>query len=368
MSIAVCSLAQILQSQTVDDPPKKMRLCFNNGCQDLVWTGDHYEGREPGQTALAARYWITEWNANGVKFNSKTAKAVDGVFPLEGSYSGQIAKQGGSLTSSSFDWRIGYDKTGTLPFTLTWGKEAGNKAEGVSAVTLQPIRRSTTHPEILMPPGAVEEFASFPGDIRAVLQPSNAITREQAKLPCNSMATVTDVEALEIGKYALRAAQFERGHCWAKRSADAGNLHATVVLGVCAFFGWGTPKDLKAAYDYFAPFMKNPTDAWGVYFAKQCYDKGEGTPQDLKLGAQAGAWMMLHDSGQAVYLAIGSDDAAHIREYERGLVLLNPPMKSHEICHYDGPRTSQGCHTVTEVDQDRLNTQLQQADQADLPE
>jgi len=101
----------------------------------------------------------------------------------------------------------------------------------------------------------------------------------------------------------------------------------------------------------------------GIYFAKECYDKGVGTPQDLKVGSQIGAWLMLHDSGQAVYLSIGSGDAAHIREYRRGLVLMNPPMKSREVCNYNAPKTEQPCHTVTEVDQDGLNTQLQQADQ-----
>jgi hypothetical protein len=358
----------MIQSQSITDPPKQMHLCANGQCENVTWTGDHYEGIIVGHTELGTRYWVTAWNENEVKLSSKSAKPVGGVYPIEGFFTGKISKQGGSIVGGNIDWRIGYDKSGSMPFTLTWASQPSNKAEGVSAVTLQPIRRSTTHPDILLPPGATEEFAAYPNDARAILQPAAAITRDEAKLPCSTTAHISDVDALEIGKYALRAAQFDRGHCWAKRSADAGNLHAKVILGVCALMGWGTPKDPKAAFDYFAPFFKNPTDAWGVYFARECYVKGIGTPQDLKLGAQAGAWLILHDNGQAVYLSIGADDAAHIREYRRGLVLMNPPMKNTQVCDYNAPKTEQPCHTVTEVDKERLGTQLQQADQADDPE
>jgi hypothetical protein len=360
--MAVCCLAPILQSQTINDPPKQMHLCANGQCENVTWTGDHYEGIIVGHTELGTRYWVTAWNENEVKLTSKSAKPVGGVYPIEGWFTGKISKQGGSIVGGNIDWRIGYDKSGSMPFTLTWASQPSNKAEGVDIATTFEPRRSTQHPNILLPPGASEAFASFTSDVRAVLQPEAPLTRDDAKLPCNATAKVTDAEALEIGKYALRAADFVRGRCWINRSAQMGNLRARAIRGLASIQAWGMPQDANAAFDDFEYFNSHP-DAWGLYFLKECYARGVGTPVNTKAAGNIEMWFFSHEAGQAVYLAIGADDEEQIRAYKRSLLLINPPMKSSEVCNYNAPKTEQPCHAVTEVDQDRLNTQLKQANQ-----
>src|SRR5215472_8046669 len=101
--------------------PQKMRLCISpTACANLTWSGDHYDGRGDNDPGISSRYWITTWEADHVVIEGKTSKAVDGVYPSEGTFHGRISPQGNNLTDTAFEWRVGPKNSGTGSFTLTW--------------------------------------------------------------------------------------------------------------------------------------------------------------------------------------------------------------------------------------------------------
>ena len=218
---------------------------------------------------------------------------------------------------------------------------------------------------IAIPPGASEAFASFPADVRAILQPEAPLTLEQARRPCVDPDTLglsqDPIISLETGKFALRAADFSRGHCWVSRAAADKNYRAFVILGVLNLMGWDVPKNLELAYRYFNGEAGREREPWAIYFMKQCFENGWGTAQNKQSAINMESWLISHEQGQNVYLAIGADDVQKVKDYNKGynraVILLNPPVKSHEVCNYNLPHQAP-CHTVTEVDQDSLKRQL----------
>jgi hypothetical protein len=79
------------------------------------------------------------------------------------------------------------------------------------------------------------------------------------------------------------------------------------------------------------------------------------------MAAHLNTWLMMHDSGQQVFLSIGADDEEQVREYQRSRLLLDPPTKAKQVCDPNQSRNGrQVCYTTYEVNQDRLNNQLQQ--------
>jgi hypothetical protein len=367
----IASLPLLLQcqtDQTFDGPPSVMRICANNSCDILTWTDDHYEGRADGATTITARFWITNWGADLVLFTGKTAKAVDGIFPLEETFTGKISPGGGSIINCQLYIRIGYSgwRRQALIYTVTWDKRLSNEAKVSDISVYRTARRSATHPNILLPPGASEEFASYPDYMRGILQHDNPLSPARAKLPCNTTVEVSAVEALEIGKFAYRVADFSRGHCWVKRSADMGNVRAKVLLGASALMGWGTPKDGDAAFHYFVG-ADGHQDVWNVYFLEKCNEEGIGTPVNKQKAAQLDAWLMMRSGGQNLFLAIGADDIEKVKIYKRGLLLMNPPMKSGAtICDSTPSRMSPAppsCHTDKVVDQEELDEELSAIDE-----
>jgi hypothetical protein len=178
-----------------------------------------------------------------------------------------------------------------------------------------------------------------PADVRAVLQPEAALLNARAKLPCTDAATATDArEALEIGKFAWRAAEYPRGYCWIKRSADFGNVRAKVLLGMAAGMGWGVPQDRNAAFKFFHAQAESTDDVWTAYFTRECYLAGRGTPVDRSTAAYMDTWLMFRPDGQALFLSIGDDDANIHRAYERSMLFLNPPITEQRVCNF----TAQG--------------------------
>jgi len=214
-------------------------------------------------------------------------------------------------------------------------------------------------PEVRLPPGASPSFASLRADIRALLQAESPLLPTKDKLPCDSPQVVSAEEALEIGRFAYRAAEYARGECWLKRSADAGSVRAHVVLGAVALTGLGMPKDAAAAVKHFDTGMREPLDPWAVYFMEDCYQYGWGTPVNLQRAAILNSWLMTRPGGQAVTLAIGADDAETQRQRQRMLLFLNPPTRSRQVCRTATAAQPASCHDEYDVDQQAVDEQLE---------
>ena len=99
-----------------------MRLCLTvNGktdCNNLTWASEFYESRKEGETKVDSRYWITQWDKDGVDLNGKTAYAVGGAFPLEIFFKAPLGADGAHISGNA-DWRVGYSGSGSVPFTMT---------------------------------------------------------------------------------------------------------------------------------------------------------------------------------------------------------------------------------------------------------
>ena len=346
-------------------PPKQMRLCITaNGkttCNNLVYTGEYYEAREDHDTKIQGRYWIQQWEDGHVVLTGKTAFAVSGGFPLDSTFDGHITPDGAHM-SGNLDWRVGYSASGTAAYTLAWSKDTSNALDSQYVGQFESPHFSKLHPNIALPPGAVEQFASFPDFMRAVLQPESPLMPDQAKLLCNTKDQVADSVALEIGKFAYRAADFPRGYCWLKRAANKGNVRAEVLLGASALMGWGTPKNENAAFKIFSD-TDGKKDMWNAWFLEKCYSEGLGTPVNKQMAARIDTYLMIRQEGRDLFMSVGADDAEVQKANERALLYLHPPMTSHQTCRPGlateaGVVNGQYCSTVQTVDENELQRRL----------
>jgi len=308
-------------------PPQKMRFCLDKDCENLTWVGDHYEGRKDGQTAIVARFWLKQWEADHVEFEGKTAMAIAGGYPLEATFTGKIAPGGGSIVGGVDEWRIGYSASGTLSYTLTWDKSASNAMAVGNVGQFQAPRHSKTHPNILLPPGASEDYASYPDDVRAILQPEHPLTPKDSKRACNDPYVIDENVALEIGKFAYRAGEIPRGNCWTRKAAMLNSTRGRILLALGWHTGWQGPKD-DAKFFGMLKMYEHERDPFGMYYLEQCYVNGIGTAKDTHEATQVDMWLMTSQAGQDVQMMIGADDEEVMREYRRLQVLMNPPMKS----------------------------------------
>jgi TPR repeat protein len=102
-------------------PPKTARLCINgNACANLTWTGSRYEARGDNQTNVSSIYKVLAWSKDRVELQGTTTAPVDGVNLATGDFRGTIAAGGDHLDNAVYDWKVGA-KSGTAPFTFTWG-------------------------------------------------------------------------------------------------------------------------------------------------------------------------------------------------------------------------------------------------------
>ena len=118
----MATAAQAQEKQGSDAlPPKTARLCINgNACANLTWTGSRYEARGDNQTNVSSIYKVLAWSKDRVDLQGTTTAPVDGTNLATGDFHGKIAASGGRLDNAMYDWRVGA-KSGTSPFTLTWG-------------------------------------------------------------------------------------------------------------------------------------------------------------------------------------------------------------------------------------------------------
>ena len=348
-------------------PPQTMRMCVNNDCDNLTWTEDHYEAHKDGKTAISARYWITRWEADHVEFTGKTATAVDGVYPLEATFTGKIAPGGNSIAGGSLDWRVGYSASGSGTYTLTWKAGPSNATTVGNVGQFQAPRHSKANPNILLPPGASEVYVSYPDVVRALLQPDYALTPKDARRACHDPYVLDVNTALEIARFAYRAGDMKRGDCWLITSGELGNTRAKVIYATTFLYGWqGTTKDEAKGFGMLKMFMstKDPFDIWLLL---QCYIDGTGTPKDAHQAAILTSYALTHNDVERVSLMIGSDDAEKVLEYQRLMALMFPPETTSTTCSIEKAPDAPGgrqriCHTSSEVDQKALQRNLDNVD------
>ncbi len=341
-------------------PPQKMHVCAGPTCQDLTWAGDHYDAVQSGQTQLSARYWVRRWSVDGIEMEAKTSYAVDGTFPLEGIVTGKIGPTGNRIDNAIFDWKIGYSQAGKSVFVFTWNKAAGGIAVA-DVNSSQQGHRSKTHPNILLPVGASEKYASYTSDIRAILMSTHPLSSEDAKKTCAERGTVFDPDtALEIAKYAYRADDVARGNCWLLTAATHSSIRARTLMAIGWFTGWQGAID--AAKGFGSLNMVGEQDPWAMYFIEECTRAGVGTTKDEPKADQISNWFRLAGGRQEPFDKIDSDDLEVKRQAERQAVIDNPPMMQNPYCTPKMDRGKPvGCPQV--VDKARLQRMLEGIDE-----
>ena len=349
-------------------PPKKMRLCANVGCFTLTWNGDHYDAVKDGQTKLDGRYWINQWNAEGIELDGTTAYAADGVFPIKGTFTGTIGPSGNRVDNGIDNWTLGYSKSGTLAFTLTWDK--GTSADQIPLYVgqYQTVQASKTNPDILLPPGASESYVSYPVDVRAFLQPDMPLLVKDSKRSCRDNLGINGKTALEIARFAYRAGDIERGNCWTMSAVESGNARARVLLAISYQMGWRGPKDDARAF-FILKTYQNEKDAWGLLFLTNAYLDAKGTEKNTHEAAIITSYMITHSDTMAAMDLVGSDDKALMAQKSRMELFMNPPMKTAQRCYSTGPSSTvpgapknQRCEEISVPDDGAMQRQLNQID------
>jgi hypothetical protein len=283
--------------------PPVMRFCATF-CFTLHLKDGHYDAIQDGDNkqATVSTYTVVRFTPEAVEINRADTGGGRAVL------TGKISPEGNAIVGGSIRWIGGTG--GIFPYHLTWGnalmaatkttpppntQQSGSGEQeyktgswlGDQALdATNKMLANAPPPDIFLPPGADPSFVKLADDIRAIWQQEGGLNLEDANLPCNpaesfsgpktmDSATLANVE-LEVGKFAYRAADFPRGYCWIKRSADLGNLRAQVLLGLAYGKGWGVPKDLDKAFKYLSDTGATAKDPWGVYFLEICYKIGAG--------------------------------------------------------------------------------------------
>ncbi|MGB0048829.1 MAG: hypothetical protein WBP70_15380 [Terriglobales bacterium] len=342
-----------ISAQKSSEIPASMLQCEPDSCG--TWSFQGKQGTGKWQTGPVATLIVERFDAGGISIRredtSGPGKGIKGLYTgvrkgdrIEGRFT--WVWPGGLYPSGTVDWYATIMTPGTM-----------DTASPAVVVNTAGGGAGTPH-HIEIPPEASEAFANFPDDVRAILQPESALTPDEAKMPCDRSSKMSAEDALEIGKFAYRAADFKRGYCWIDHSADMGNVHALVLLGVSCMMGWGWAKDPKVAYNFFL-LSNSKNDRWGDYFLQQAYEKGIGTPVNKDLANRLNARLLISPDGQDIFMAIGADDIEKVRQYQRDMVLLHPPMTERKYCRAGH---SDECSTEMVVDQQAVDNRLSQID------
>jgi hypothetical protein len=331
-SLSSCLLAPRMFAQDAPAPPQKMRFCSiapdakrTTVCETLTWAQDHYDGVVDGSSEAVDRLRIKQWSKGSVTLSVSTDVGGGGEQTMF--CSGRMAPAGDRIEGGTIS---GPMNAGSC--TLAWNAAASSPAiaafvarhpYGEEAPESTVVRVDAGHRVngIFVPTGATDIFASYPDDVRAILLPEHPLSLKDAMLPCDNEkesqvnGAGSDLKdgtlSLEIGRYALRRGEFERGHCWINHSAsvDYQNPRAMVIMGVINLMGWARPKDPQLAFRYFDGEFQTH-DAWALYFVEQCYINGTGVAKNIPRAGQIDAYLMTHDDGQAIFKMIGADDEA----------------------------------------------------------
>jgi hypothetical protein len=395
LTVIGCSLGIPAQVKDNSEIPKTMRLCIGkNLWLRLAFDDNQYLARLEANSAPFAQYWMMEWTADHVRFYGKSLYPDDSGERTEATFTGTVDAGGTSVTNGVAKWNDGTVKSGEFPFSLQWDKSEANMTPVKRLVPNNPNAAlvstriiiiedpskappiygdlkwsiSSTHPDIVIPPLAAEEFASFPEDYRAILRPSHdakLMKVEEFKAPCTEAKSQTNAtKALEIAKFAIRDLEYGRGSCWLGRAYELGNPGAAPLIGVAKLAGWGEAKDPVEAFRTFS--VRN--DGWSLYFREQCYLKGIGTAKNDEEAKRLDVKIQMSLSGEYLLQSIGLDKIENQRHQLEAQLQLHPPMKGSEHCRSAFrneivPANERGangdvCTTSQVVDQDAIKEAL----------
>ncbi len=359
--------------------------------QKLAYDGNRYVGRLENDQAIS-EFYVLSWGPKTIHFLGRNLYPTSNGLIEEADMTGTIGSDGSSVSDGRGTWTTVH--TGGFSFTLQWDKSEANMQSFKRVDNIPPAGHdirdeihealygrpdqqiygelqwspSRTHPDIMLPPLAADEFASFPRDLRAILRPTHdtkLMKPDSLKAPCSEARSETNsTKALEIGKFAIRDLEYDRGYCWLKRANELGNATAAPLLGVTNMEGWGEPKDLAEAFRIFT--VRN--DVWSLYFREQCYLKGIGTAPNPQEAKHLDLMIQLSPVGEEMLYAIGQDEAETQLNYLKAHLELHPPMKTvGKSCRDVIARQAglpdrvigQDCHDITEVDQDAIKKALE---------
>ena len=361
-SLVLIFLPQLLMAQqpTIVNPPTNIQVCpypdlSPRLCDPLVWVGDHYAvNAYPGWKDYI--YLLVEWSNGNVtlarpNFENKGHVAL---------FKGQIAPSGDHIVNGI----ITGDGIQPQPFTSMWFPRFENADIAKYLATNKP---DITHEEakaevvdvaggpshevdgITVPSGATDAFAKYPADVRAILLPEHAISKEDAMRPCDDAKEddpkntgITDpVLSLEIGRFALRRGEFMRGRCWINHSGILNyNPRAVTIMGVLFMMGWTVQKDPVHAFKFFDSVGFQTHDVWALYFLEQCYAYGYGVEKNLPRASGIDTYLMTHSEGQALFEKIGSDDEKTVKLATAIREAMSPRMKTVTSCYQVGPNST----------------------------
>ena len=318
------------QNATSSGPPQQLRICVAHVCETLTWAGDHYDGTPDGEKKPREQFVLKRWD--GVFVLESTVRAEDGK-DQDLDLTGVIASSGDHVDSG-----LGMAGFTHFDFTATWKPGSASASAAAYLRGNSPIEgfhRSKTHPNILLPAGASEVYASYPDDVRAILRPVRSLTPKEAVLPCD-FAREDDRDntgvydaglALEIGKFAFRNGEFLRGQCWINHSAVLNqNPRAVVILGVMYLMGWSVPKDGDKACHFFSAEYRSG-DPWAAYFLDRCYRENlGGRGVNLTSAVQIETSALLSDAAQSMFNLIGWDDLEVQRQKELDALAKDPSL------------------------------------------
>ena len=94
---------------------------------------------------------------------------------------------------------------------------------------------------------------------------------------------VSGDDAHDMGLVAWEAESFNLAHCWMRISAEEGNTHAWVYLGLMSAFGMGVRQNLKNAFDY-VYYAARKKDEFAEMYLSEFYIRGWGIDKNEELG------------------------------------------------------------------------------------
>lgn len=381
------------QVNDTTEVPTNVRLCVGGSLfVRLTFEGNRYVGRLESNNSPIAIYWVINWTPHDVHLIGAGLAPDANGNDLEADFTGTMGPDGSSVTNGHAKWTKGM--TGEFPFTLQWSNSAsnvtkvkrlvpGNKNAALISTNIiiiddpskaKPIYGilqwsiSATHPDIVIPPLAADEFASFPDDYRAILRPSHdakLLTVDSLKAPCAEAKSQTNgTTALEIAKFAIRDLEYDRADCWLNRAYALKSQLAVPLIGLVNLEGWGAPKNPAEAFRTFS--IGN--DPWSLYFREQCYLKGIGTAQNAQEAKRLDLKIQMSLSGEYLLESIGLDKIANQRNQLEAELELHPPTKPVTSCRQAFPNemvpanergpNGEHCETGSVVDQDAVKRAL----------
>jgi hypothetical protein len=338
-------------------PPQTMHLC-SDVCETLTLAGDHYNAVRDDDPKITDHYTIASWKRE-VELD-RTPKSDDGS-RVYFKFLGDIADSGDHLTTAVAFGALGI----TRQFRATWGAAR-------SAPDLPPPHRSKTHPNLLLPSGASEIYASYDDHLRAELMSIHMlgqIDTYDAARPCRETPAITSPDvSQEIARFAYRAGQIERGNCWAERAVQLGSAEGEMLVALGWIEGWHGKKDVARGCK--AMEAIGTRSNWAMIALRDCYHDSTdpGFPPDPAKEQKLNEW--LNQRATLELSEIGSDDMVVMKQRERQALIDYPPTMTITTSHYcqyspggSCPRTGYTSSPETVVDQHELAKRLRQIDE-----